>query len=295
MKSELMVAVLLIRTATAAMAVTARVFRVHDVGFANLDTIADLAKTALSEGSRLAVDAPRRRLLIWATESEHSQIAELTRVVAAPPPMVRIEVHRRAAGRLRELAFEAGMAGTVVASADSATENVVVRPRIQSHAGDSTEELVQTITVLSGRSASLQIGEEVPYLEWLQQCAVTWGMTLAAVRWRAVGASLAVKPTVIGQGPSRRILIRLVPELSGVSETGPLRWRFERVATELVVTPGETVQFSGSSAHVEFYDRFMVGIRRGGRHDNIELRLTPTVLDALPTAGGEHSERAVGR
>lgn len=274
---------------------TGRVFRVHDVGFADPDAIAEIARAALSEGSRLVVDAPRRRLLIYATETEHAHIAELARSAAAPPPMVRIEVRRRAAGRSREMDAEVGVGGTVEVRGNRASSDIALQPRLGWRSSETSEDRVQTLAVLSGRSASIQIGEEVPYLEWLQQCAMGWGVTATAVRWRTLGASLAVEPTVIGQGPNRRVLIRLVPELSGESDQGPLRWRFERVATELIAAPGETVRFGGSSTHADFYDRFLVGIRRGGRHDRIEFELTPTVSDALPAAGPERVEGAAGR
>ncbi|MCX7819626.1 MAG: type II and III secretion system protein [Kiritimatiellae bacterium] len=274
---------------------TGRLFRVHEIGFADPDAIAEAARAALSEGSRLVVDAPRRRLLVFATESEHSQIADLARAAAAPPPMVRIDVRRRAVGQTSELDAGAAVGGTVVIAPSGSSADISVRPRAEWRASDTSEHLVQTLTVLSGRSASLQIGEEVPYLEWFQQCALGWGLTAAAVRWRAVGASLSIEPTVLGQGEHRQIMIRLVPELSGVSEHGPLRWRFERVATELIVAPGQTVRFGGTSTHADFYDRFLVGIRRGGRHHKIEFELTPTVVDTLPPGGAVGAQGATGR
>lgn len=294
--NQLLILAACLGTAFAAdVASTSRVFRVHDVEFADPDTIAEIARAALSDGSRLVVDAPRRRLLLYATEAEHAQVAELTRSAAAPPPMVRIEVRRRTVGRSRELAAATEVGGTVDIGGGRVSGELTLHPQLGGRSSETAEDLVQTLAVLSGRSASLHIGEEVPYLDWLQQCAIGWGITTVAVRWRAVGASLVVEPTVIGQGSNRRVLIRLVPELSGVSERGPLRWRFQRVATELVAAPGETVRFGGSSTHADFYDRFLVGIRRGGRHDKIELELTPTVTDALPAAGPERVEGAVGR
>ncbi len=274
---------------------TSRVFRIHDVGFADPAVISEVARAALSDGSRIVVDAPRRRLLVYATDAEHNELEKLVRSAAAPPPIVRIEVRRRAAGRASELAATADGEGTLILRDGRPAGHWAIRPRLGWRAGENSEDVVQTLTVMSGRSATLQVGEEVPYLEWLQQCAMGWGVSTVAVRWRSVGAQLAIEPTVIGQGAERRVLIRLIPELSGVSDQGPLRWRFERVATELVAVPGETVQFGGSARHAEFYDRFLIGIRREGRHDKILFELTPIVVDALPPVGAERSEGAPGR
>ncbi len=79
--------------------------------------------------------------------------------------------------------------------------------------------------------------------------------------------------------------MRVTPELSGVVEGRPERIRFAQAATELVVRDGETLQLGGFDQHRDFYDRFLIGSRRGGQAQSLAIELTPRVQPAGRPAG----------
>ncbi len=261
--------------AISAAADTQRVFRVYSLGFADGPSAEAAVRAAVSEGGRVVLDEPNRRLLVFATGAEHERIAALAAELARPPTMVRVEVRRRAIGRAVDAAGALGVVGTV----GPGGTRLQLSPRVTAHSMEENSRNVQTLLVASGRSARLEVGERVPWLAWLEARALDWGLVSARIEWAQVGAFLAVEPTVVGEGDRRRIHVRLVPELNGIADGRPARIRFERVATELIAAPGETIRFGGSGVDREFYERFLIGVRGGSETGNVEYELTPTIVE----------------
>jgi type II secretory pathway component GspD/PulD (secretin) len=262
----------------AAAAPTGRVFRVHTLGFTDAAVAEPAARGIVSPGGSVALDAKNNRLLVFATEEEHEKLARMSAELSAPPKVVRIEVRHSGGGRQTESGASLGLSG-------GPGGRIRLHPSLAHTTTDVRDSTVQTLTVASGRSATLHVGEDVPYAGWLVTQALDWGLVQQVVQWQRVGAFLAVEPTVIGEGPQALIRVRLTPELSGMVDGNPYRIRYQRVATEVVVAPGQTLQVGGSAQDREFYSRFLIGTTHGGAHHAVTIELTPTIVEMATPAG----------
>jgi type II secretory pathway component GspD/PulD (secretin) len=97
------------------------------------------------------------------------------------------------------------------------------------------------------------------------------------VNWQQVGSRLIVEPTVIGQGPMIRV--RVTPELSGMVDGQPLHTRFAGATTEIVVKDGESFSIGGMAGDATFYSRFLVGRSDAGSQEQVDIVLTPHIMD----------------
>lgn len=257
---------------------TGRVFKVHSLGFTDGPTALEMAKSVVSPGGNVALDPANNRLLVFATPAEHEQLGALADQLSAPPPVVRIEVRHVGSGRETESTTAIETDGGVVIGEGGVSGSVRIRPILTRRTTETQDNTAQILTVSSGRSAMLRVGEDVPYVEWLMSRAYGWGITQAGIAWQKVGAYLSVEPTVIGTGPQALIRVRLTPELSGLVDGNPYRVRYSQVATEVVVAPGQTLQIGGLNQDREFYSRFLIGQSRTGVRRSMTIELTPTLV-----------------
>jgi hypothetical protein len=96
------------------------------------------------------------------------------------------------------------------------------------------------------------------------------------VRWKEVGSSLAVFPTVIDGG--RRVRLRVVPEISYRKGRKGEEIAFAGAATELTIADGEELRIGGSEENEEFYRRFLVGYDRQRRVRRVDVFVRAKVL-----------------
>jgi hypothetical protein len=264
---------------------TNRVFKAHALGFTDAAAAEPIARGIVSAGGNVVLDAKNNRLLAYATAEEHARLAAMAGELSAPPKMVRIEVRNTGAGRQTERGGSLGMSGGVTVGPGGAGGAIRLNPTLTHTTTEVRDHTAQILTVASGRAATLHVGEDVPYAGWLVTRALDWGLVQQVVQWQKVGAFLAVEPTVIGEGPQALIRVRLTPELSGMVDGNPYRIRYQRVATEVVVAPGQTVQIGGAAQDRDFYSRFLIGISRGGAHHAVSIELTPTIVEMARPAG----------
>ena len=252
-----------------------RFFRAYSIGFADLELAETVARTLIGHGGAVILDRGERRLLVHATESEHRRLAEALAATDRRPRNIRLDVEWDEVASERERGIAVGAAGSDGRAAVGFTvRNRETRERAQTR---------QTLVVADGREAMLRVGEEVPWLEWIEDWGRRVGASEARVQWQEVGAFLAVEATLVGEGPWVRI--RLTPELIGRVEGRPYRQRFAQASTELMARAGETVPLAGLAQHGDFYARFLVGRDGRGAQRTLTLSLTPTVLETEPPAG----------
>jgi type II secretory pathway component GspD/PulD (secretin) len=275
----------IVAAAGMAAAGTNRVFKTHSLGFTDTAAAEQTARSIVSPGGNVVLDRANNRLLVFATDEEHAQLAGLAAELAAPPKVVRIEVRHSGGGRQTERSGSLGISGSGIVAPGGSAGTLRLNPSLTHTTTDTRDNAVQTLTVSSGRSATLHVGEDVPYVGWLVTRAMDWGLLQGVIQWQKVGAFLAVEPTVIGEGPQALIRVRLTPELSGIVDGNPYRIRYQRAATEVVVAPGQTIQIGGATQDREFYSRFLIGMSRGGEHHTVSIELTPTIVEMAAPSG----------
>lgn len=254
-----------------------RMFRIYPLGVNDGPTMRAAAEAVVAPPSRVILDPTQNRLLVNATPTEHRGVADLVRQVMIPTPNVRIEVRSNDVGS--SSGFRAGLEVPEIRirhQGGRTTGTVTANPVLEAHRSDTTVQTNQQILVGSGREGVLEVGQEVPYTEWLHDYALRNGLIrLPEIKWRLIGARMIVRPTIIGDGPL--IHVKLIPEVTAEVQGHPERVRFERVATEVTVRDGEPLRIGGLGEAKDFYDRFLVGVGRGGQTRALDIVLVPRI------------------
>jgi hypothetical protein len=254
-------------------------FEVYPVSYADLYATQESVHAVVGAEGSVVMDKSGRRLLVVATEEQHVQVSNLIARLNVIPRNVRIDVEFRGVAREQLQSASLNANGGVKRTEGISTTSFKVKPRIQNETISLSSRISQSILVASGHEGRIDIGESVPYLEWIEEWGLRYGHLQQKVSWQRVGSSLVVEPLVVGEGPAIRV--RLTPELSGLVDGHPFRLRFSRVSTELVVQDGMTFQIGGLDKDAEFFSRFLVGVDNTGIQQTMDIFLTPHIVHSV--------------
>ena len=224
-------------------------------------------------------DRANARLLVITTAARHQQIQAALPSLTSVPRNVQVAVRFQQAGRQQQRGAVLGGQGTYRAADPLHRGALRMRVSAIDNTTTTSGDTTQLLTVSSGHVASLFIGTEVPYLDYLMDYLVGRRVLRERIAWERVGAQLVVQPTIIGEGPV--INIRLYPQLSGTVAGRPFTRQIVELATEVEVADGRTLQLGGLGQHAEFYNRFLVGVQQDGATQSLGISITPHILPAV--------------
>ncbi|HMP77364.1 MAG TPA: hypothetical protein PKE12_13800 [Kiritimatiellia bacterium] len=250
-------------------------FEVYTLGAADAESTLEAVRAFVGDEGQVTPDPVHQRLLVVTTPERHARIADLMKKLAVPPRNVRIDVFFDSTGRDRVSEASLGGSGEITHGPGGFGANIKLKPKLVDQTTTFSGRHQQTLLVSSGRDASLRVGENVPYLQWIMDFGWRGGFVAPQLAWQEVGAFLVVQPTVIGDGPMIRV--RLTPELRGLVDGRPEHVRFSAVQTEVMATDGQPLDIGGLGSNSEFYNRFLVGVSKGGKTESLNIRLVPTI------------------
>lgn len=224
-------------------------------------------------------DRANSRLLVLATAAQHAQIKAAVPSLAVTVRNVQVEVRFKQAARQQQRGVAVGARGTIMEPDPLHRGSLRVRVNALDNTTTTSGDTTQLLTVSSGRAASLFVGTEVPYLDFLMDYLVGRRVLAERIAWERVGAQLMVQPTIIGDGPN--ISIKLYPQLSGTVNGKPFAKQFIELATEVEVADGRTLQIGGLGQHADFYSRFLVGMQHDGTTQSLNISLTPRIMPVV--------------
>jgi hypothetical protein len=256
-------------------------FEVYPLAQADTLSTFEAVKALVGEDGNVLLDARNNRLLVNTTPAHHTLLADLFTKLTLPPRNVRIEVSFSRRGHSRDTGAALHGGVQVDIGPDRTSGAVVLNPELRNQTTTTSSDVKQILLVSSGHEARLEVGEQVPYVDWLLEYGRRWGYLEGTVQWRNVGAHLVVQATVLGDGSTVRI--RLTPELSGYADDDRVRTQFARAATEVTVASGQTVSIGGLNKDENFYSRFLIGFDRSGSRQTLDISLTPFVTEVGST------------
>jgi len=247
--------------------------------------IIEAVRTMIGEDAKIVHDKNTNRLLVLATSNQQSQVSAILEKLDAPSRNIRIDVaiaESRTGGGSQ---FGVGGSGEIVVTPGGTAHRGRLVPYLDHRSSVRDSSTRQTLYVQNGGKASLRVGQEVPFLEWLVESGRHWGYIRQNVTMKQVGASLVVEPQIVGNGPM--ISVALVPELSGFVDGQRQSIRYTRAATSVTVKDGQPFSISGFGENSEFYSRFLAGVGRERHQKNMSMTLTarivnPTVRAPMP-------------
>jgi type II secretory pathway component GspD/PulD (secretin) len=252
-------------------------FKTYDIGYTDGSNAVAVVRSILGEDAKVFYDPATRQLMVLATSNRQVLAEKIIKQIHVPPRNVRVEVAFRGRGQnSRQVASVSGQGAVALDNGGSRT-SVRIQPRLENSRTETTSTTLQQLLVSSGRQASIFVGEDVPYIEWLMEYGRRYHYIEQRIVWQRVGAYLIIEPTVIGAGPLIRI--RLTPELSGRVDNNPYRTRFANVTTEVTVSDGVPFTLGGLAQENEFFSRFLIGVDRSGARQNLDIELTAHIVD----------------
>ncbi len=250
---------------------TERVVKVYPLRTSDPDPVVSTVR-ALVEGEGHAVyDRTGNRLIVTGPTGMHSVVAAVLEDVDISPDNIRLDVEISDASATDRAGAQVTGGVTVETGPAGRHVGVSLSPAVERQSSQSAARTRQSLLVQGGRAASLIVGEELPYLDWLLAFGREHGYLRGSVTWRRVGAALQAEARVLADG---RLSVRLTPELSGFSDGTRQSVSFIALATEVVVADGGTVTLGEFGRNQDFYDRFLVGYSRDRRTVRRAVTLT---------------------
>jgi type II secretory pathway component GspD/PulD (secretin) len=271
---------LLCLAAASGLAAAERTFKAYPLVRPPSEETLQAFKDLVGDRGNVTYDRSGLRLFVSAEPATHSNLVAFIRDVDRVGRNVRIEVTMRETGRSRASGIGLGGAGGLVVSGGNATVVGSVALNAHNTSSRTSGMTQQTLVTMEGGSASLTVGEDVPFYEqWLVQWGYNYGYWQQQVTVQRVGASLVIEPLVSADG--KLVTVKLVPTVSALVDGQPQRIKLTQVATEVTVANGGTITLGGLNEHRDFYNRFLVGVDAGGQTRTLDIKMTPTVMEAF--------------
>lgn len=250
--------------------------KLYSVHYANPSETAEVIKMMMPSTNGLSIQVTDRKLAVRGMEEQHAIVEQMLRELDKPPKNIQINVQFNRSGQ--SSSREAGIRQSGLVVVRDGEVHGSFEGRFSDQSTTSSENVTQMLVTMDGHSATLQVGERVPYLAWLMEYGSRHGyIREVQIEWLNVGSFLSVQPEIIGDGPMIRI--RLIPTLSGRLTDGTEQTiQFTEVATEVIARDGQTVSIGGLTKDEDFSSKFLVGHSGGGESSITDITLTPRIL-----------------
>lgn len=254
-----------------------KVSRVIPFGPMPFEEVEALVKQTLSEEGQFVVVKARRQVFVQDTAERVAMVEALFREFNQVQPNVRIEVaFAERGGEMRGGAvvdYQVGGRDFRVGNRVGLGNGLGVQ--LERSAVSRNVMSNQFLVVQGGQSASIEVGQRVPFVDYFYRYAFGLGLVPAEVRWEAVGTQMSVRPTVEGQ----TILVEVVPVIRALVEGCWQSVEVRSLATTVRTVSGVPVQLGGfEGAGEEFNQNFFRGVSGRGERSNSTFTITATVL-----------------
>jgi len=217
-----------------------RITKSYFVEDASLNDVKASIQGLLSPKGNIIVVDKQKKLIVQDYADNMDLVESLMKEINAPKPNVRVEV------TMTEITSETDR------DFDLNVRKRKLTVRDLNSGADSLNS--QFLMVRSGGSATIQIGEEIPFNDYFWNYASGLGLIgTIETRWRSIGSRLSIKPTVSGKW----ITVEVTPEISALVDAKNEIIRFRNLATTVTVEDGGSVPIGGfDGANDEFNRSF---------------------------------------
>ncbi len=173
------------------------------------------------------------------------------------------------AGFLALAALMAVTAAPALAQTDYLPRNVRIDVEFKEY-GRSSSYTKQFIVVSDGLSASIFVGEEVPYVEYYVNFLYDNAYISSNVTIKEVGTKLKVEPRIIGDGS---IEITLTPQISYLADRRRGVIDIRKLSTTVIAYDGQSLTIGGLEKDRDFGRHFFTT----SSSRSLEIILTPHI------------------
>jgi type II secretory pathway component GspD/PulD (secretin) len=271
---KLFLTTLLFTMSVYAQETTLKLYSVH---YTDPSSAGEIIKMMMPSTNGLNIQSLDRKLAVRGTAEQHATVETMLRELDQPPKNVQINVEFARSGQNSNREMGIRPSGPIMIS--DGEVHGTFEGRFNNQRTTSSENVTQMLVAMDGHSASLRVGETVPYLAWLTEYGTRHGYIREThIEWRDVGSFLAVMPEIIDNGPMIRI--RLIPTLSGRLINGNEQTiQFTEVSTEVTARDGQPISIGGFTQNQDFYSKFLAGRSVGNESSVTDITLTPRILN----------------
>ena len=249
--------------------------KVYKVRFADVTEVAAVIPMMMPSTNGLVVKTVGKTLVVRGTPEQHEIVRQLLRNLDAPPKNIQVNIQFGTSGGSHNREIGIRPKGPIVINRDGVHGSL--QGSLINQSTTTRENTTQMLVAMDGQSASIRVGERVPYVTWLTEYGYRHGYVRnVEVEWRDVGSFLRMEPTIVAPGLIR---VRLTPELSGRLGNGDRQSiQFTHLATEVTVRDGQTISIGGFSKDENFSSKFLIGRGSRGETSVTDITLTPRIL-----------------
>jgi hypothetical protein len=215
------------------------------VNYRGAADILPLVQDLLTSEGKASVDTRTNSLIVVDTAESLAKIEAFVASMDKPTEQVRVRFRFQEAGVSTNRDIEAS--GTIGGGGLSVTTGGDTRPGVHVRAQDTrvnrrgnTESF---ISVMSGSSAYLWVGKDIPYTERWVYLTHHYAHVVETVKFQRVETGFEVRPIVTGNN----VHIEIVPRISSFDQ-GEQVVRLTEASTTLSVPKGQWVTIGGTSA-----------------------------------------------
>jgi type II secretory pathway component GspD/PulD (secretin) len=254
-----------------------RVSRVHPLGMADGPETYEIVQSLLTEAGRAVLDEGHNSIIVLDVPAVQDRVADLLARVQGPLPSVRVAA--RFVDRETGEAVAVGASGQLLLAWPPAAGATAV-VGLNASGREGSRSAMQEVLVVSGGSAVIAVGKEIPYQSWFYSYGRRNGFITGELRWREIGSRLAVRPVVVDGG--RKVRLTVTPEFEYEASGGRKKRRetvsFTGVSTEIILAHGEEARIAVTSGQEDFYERFLSGYDRLRRARQVDVFIRAEVV-----------------
>lgn len=146
-----------------------------------------------------------------------------------------------------------------------------IRGLSETYSVNTSNYTKQHIVVTDGLSASIRVGEDVPFIDYYTDYLFDNGyIETREVVWKEVGTSLRVTPKIRGGV----IEIELTPEISAVIDREKKIIDVKKLSTTVMAADGQSISIGGLIQDKDFSGMFF----KSGKSSSLDIILTPRIM-----------------
>jgi len=242
-----------------------------EVNHRNVSDILPLVETLLSPGGKAVPDSRTNIIIVNDTSESIAKIKALVTDMDKPAEQVRIRIRFQETGvsQDRDLSASGRISGDrwSVGTGRSRREGVHVRARDTRVNRQGTTE--SFISVMSGSSAYLWIGKDIPFTEQWVYLTRRYARVMERVNFQRVETGFEVRPVVSGNNAH----IEIIPRMSSLEERDRGVVRFTEASTTMTVPRGQWVTIAGASEQTNEVIRDILSTGSSSANSSLSLSL----------------------
>jgi len=230
-----------------------------------------LLQSLLSPEGKASLDERTNSIIVVDTRESVAKIQAFVATMDKPAEQVRVRFRFKETSRStdRDISTSGRVSGEHGSVAVGGAEEDGVHVRLQDSRTQHRGQTESFISVMSGSTAYLWVGREVPFTQRWVYLTHTYAHEVETVQFQRVETGFEVKPVVAGD----QVHIEIVPRISSLEDRERGVIRLTEASTTVTVLRGQWVTIGGTSEQSNEAVRAILSIGSSNSRSTLSLSL----------------------